>query len=290
MACSSSPLRIISWSIVLSFSVLVRASAGISASSAALKANPFHKLFNPSWKQPQTRISCLSDNRSQHQEGREHRYLYASVGGGLNQQRRGIANAVVVAKIMNATLIVPTLIVHPAWGDQSIPSEALEPEWYIKNAFPVLQKYGLLVLNYFFMQLQEDLPTPLQHLRCRAQYHALQFVSSILSKGLQAVHKLQSSGPYVAVHLRYEPDWIVHTGCLYDEATDAYMKNWASERNIQFQSNVTESDLRKQAGLCPITPQETAHILKVCRRFGVTASTYHSKVSVHAGKVMRFCV
>ncbi|CAI7783779.1 unnamed protein product [Closterium sp. NIES-53] len=280
----------------------MRASAEISASSAALKANPFHKLFNPSWKQPRTRISCLSDNRGQHQEG-EKRYLYVSVGGGLNQQRRGIANAVVVAKIMNVTLIVPKLIVHPAWGDQSkfseifsvphfvqtlkkdveviedvpaslkfsslerlaaisLPSEALEPEWYIKNALPLLQKYGLVVFNYFFMQLQEDLPTPLQHLRCRAQYHALQFVSPILSMGLQAVQKLQSTGPYVAVHLRYEPDWIVHTGCLYDEATNAYMKKWASERNIQFRSNVTESELRKQAGLCPITPQETAHILK----------------------------
>ncbi|GJP77376.1 hypothetical protein CLOP_g7778 [Closterium sp. NIES-67] len=113
-------------------SITLRVSAEISASSAPLKANPFHKLFNPSWKEPRTRISCLSDNRGQRQEGRK-KYLHVSVGGGLNQQRRGIANAVAVAKIMNATLIVPRLIVHPAWGDQSKFSELFSVPHFVQT-------------------------------------------------------------------------------------------------------------------------------------------------------------
>ncbi|CAI5516296.1 unnamed protein product, partial [Closterium sp. Naga37s-1] len=61
------------------------------------------------------------------------RYLYVSVGGGLNQQRRGIANAVVVARIVNATLVVPRLIVHPAWGDQSKFSEIFSVSHFVQT-------------------------------------------------------------------------------------------------------------------------------------------------------------
>jgi hypothetical protein len=44
-------------------------------------------------------------------------YVQVFLDGGLNQQRMGICDAVAVAKILNATLVIPYLEVNPVWQD-----------------------------------------------------------------------------------------------------------------------------------------------------------------------------
>lgn len=46
-------------------------------------------------------------------------YIQVFLDGGLNQQRMGICDAVAVAKILNATLVIPYLEVNPVWQDSS---------------------------------------------------------------------------------------------------------------------------------------------------------------------------
>ncbi|XP_065873978.1 O-fucosyltransferase 39 [Euphorbia lathyris] len=46
-------------------------------------------------------------------------YLQVFLDGGLNQQRMGICDAVAVAKILNATLVIPHFEVNPVWKDTS---------------------------------------------------------------------------------------------------------------------------------------------------------------------------
>lgn len=46
------------------------------------------------------------------------RYMMVVVSGGLNQQRNQIVDAVIIARILKAVLVVPVLQVNQVWGDE----------------------------------------------------------------------------------------------------------------------------------------------------------------------------
>ncbi|KAL3838649.1 hypothetical protein ACJIZ3_023240 [Penstemon smallii] len=58
-------------------------------------------------------------------------YIQVFLDGGLNQQRMGICDAVAVAKILNATLIIPHLEVNPVWKDSSTFMEIFDVDHFI---------------------------------------------------------------------------------------------------------------------------------------------------------------
>ncbi|GAB2283210.1 O-fucosyltransferase 31 [Dionaea muscipula] len=59
-------------------------------------------------------------------------YLQVFLDGGLNQQRMGICDAVAVAKILNATLVIPYLEVNPVWKDSSSFEEIFDVDHFIE--------------------------------------------------------------------------------------------------------------------------------------------------------------
>ncbi|KAH9611966.1 hypothetical protein KSS87_009428, partial [Heliosperma pusillum] len=58
-------------------------------------------------------------------------YLQIFLDGGLNQQRMGICDAIAVAKILNATLVIPLLEVNPVWQDSSSFEEIFDVDHFI---------------------------------------------------------------------------------------------------------------------------------------------------------------
>ncbi|KAJ6820509.1 uncharacterized protein M6B38_397630 [Iris pallida] len=59
-------------------------------------------------------------------------YIQVFLDGGLNQQRMGICDAVAVAKILNATLVIPHLEVNPVWQDRSSFDEIFDVDHFIR--------------------------------------------------------------------------------------------------------------------------------------------------------------
>ncbi|KAJ8899174.1 hypothetical protein K2173_012350 [Erythroxylum novogranatense] len=180
------------------------------------------------------------------------KYLLVVVNGGMNQQRNQIVDAVVIARILGAALVVPVLQVNLIWGDESefadifdlkhfkevlrndlrivssLPSTHImtrpveekrtplhaSPEWIRSRYLRRINREGVLLLRGLDSRLSKDLPSDLQKLRCKVAFHALKFAPHILELGNKLAERMRSRGPYLALHLRLEKDVWVRTGCL----------------------------------------------------------------------------
>lgn len=180
------------------------------------------------------------------------KYLMVVVSGGMNQQRNQIVDAVVIARVLGASLVVPILQVNVIWGDESefsdifdldhfkrvladdvhvvssLPSTHImtrpveekrtplhvSPAWIRSRYLKRLNRDGVLLLRGLDSRLSKDLPSDLQKLRCKVAFHALKFASPILEIGSKIAERMSSKGPYLALHLRMEKDVWVRTGCL----------------------------------------------------------------------------
>ncbi|CAN1827695.1 O-fucosyltransferase 20 [Linum perenne] len=128
-----------------------------------------------------------------------------------------------------------------------------------------LKRDGVLLLRGLDSRLSKDLPSDLQKLRCKVAFSALRFAPSIMGLGNKIADRMESKGPYIALHLRMEKDVWVRTGCLPGLSPE-YDEMIADERQrrpelLTARSNMTYHE-RKLAGLCPLNAMEVARLLK----------------------------
>ncbi|KAL5555542.1 hypothetical protein UlMin_037778 [Ulmus minor] len=228
-------------------------------------------------------------------------YITVRSNGGLNQMRTGIADMVAVARIMNATLVIPQLDKRSFWHDSSIFSdifdelhfiETLRRDVQIVEELPKLLEKSPRARKHFtswssvgyyeeMTQLwkeyqvihvaksdsrlaNNDLPLDVQRLRCRALYQALRFAPPIESLGKKLVERLRSSGGrYIALHLRYEKDMLSFTGCTYG-LTDQESEELRimRESTSHWKVKKINSTEQREAGFCPLTPKEVGIFLQ----------------------------
>ncbi|KAF2299164.1 hypothetical protein GH714_030869 [Hevea brasiliensis] len=230
-------------------------------------------------------------------------YLKVSCNGGLNQMRAAICDMVTVARLLNLTLVVPELDKTSFWADPSNfedifnvkhfidslrdevrivrrvpkrfnrkygykifkmpPVSWSDEKYYLQQILPLFGNLKVLHFNKTDARLANNISLNLQELRCRVNFQALKFTPQIESLGYKLVRILQESGPFVALHLRYEMDMLAFSGCTHgctkDESEELkalrYAYPWWREKEIV-------SEERRLQGLCPLTPEETALVLQ----------------------------
>ncbi|KAL5666336.1 hypothetical protein ACJX0J_026444, partial [Zea mays] len=136
--------------------------------------------------------------------------------------------------------------------------------YYHKKILPAIQKYKVLHLNRTDARLANNgLPLEIQRLRCRVNYSALKFTSQIEVLGRRVIRMLRQNGPFLVIHLRYEMDMLAFSGCTQgctpketEELTRMrYAYPWWKEK-------VINSFVKRKDGLCPLTPEEVAIVLR----------------------------
>lgn len=137
-------------------------------------------------------------------------------------------------------------------------------KYYLKQILPLFRKHKVVHFNKTDARLANNgLPVELQKLRCRVNYDALKFTPRIEDLGRRLVKMLQAKGFFIVLHLRYEMDMLAFSGCTHgcteEEASELtrmrYAYPWWKEKEIK-------SEQKRLEGLCPLTPEETALVLK----------------------------
>ncbi|CAA2989256.1 O-fucosyltransferase 38 [Olea europaea subsp. europaea] len=208
------------------------------------------------------------------------RYITVRSNGGLNQMRTGIADMVAVARIMNATLVIPQLDKRSFWQDTSTFSDIFDELHFIKT----LQQNVRIV---------KELPKELENVpRIRKHFTSWSGMSyyeemTHLWKDHQLIHVAKSDSRlanndlpvdiqkklverlrsraerYIALHLRYEKDMLSFTGCTYGltDAESEELRIMREKTNHWKIKNINSTEQRI-GGFCPITPKEVGVFLQ----------------------------
>ncbi|CBI37547.3 O-fucosyltransferase 38 isoform X1 [Vitis vinifera] len=246
------------------------------------------------------------------------RYMTVKSNGGLNQMRTGISDMVAVARIMNATLVIPQLDRRSFWKDSSTFADIFDElhfmttlqgdvrivkelprqlesvprarkhftSWssmgYYQEMTHLWEEYQVIHVAKSDSRLaNNDLPIDIQRLRCRALYHALRFSPQIENLGKKLVERLRSRGRrYIALHLRYEKDMLSFTGCTYG-LTDAESEELRimRENTNHWKMKKINATEQRIGGFCPLTPKEIGIFL---RALGYLPSTL---IYIAAGEI-----
>ncbi|CAH2038179.1 unnamed protein product [Thlaspi arvense] len=300
------------------------------------------------WQEPKQQALAwkpCADQRSWSPDDGKNGYIMVTANGGINQQRVAVCNIVVVARLLNAALVIPKFMLSDVWTDasqfgdiyqeehfteylspdirivkelpkklQSLDLEAIgsvvtdadvmkeaKPEFYTQHILPVLLKNRVIHFVGFGNRLAFDpMPFELQRLRCRCNFHALNFIPRIQETGALLVKRLRNSGPYpapldphlvgpktaslaldkksddppassskyLALHLRFEIDMVAHSLCYFGggeteqkELASYRQKHFPSLSNLSKTKKFPSPDALRTEGLCPLTPEEAVLML-----------------------------
>ncbi|KAJ9673904.1 hypothetical protein PVL29_023447 [Vitis rotundifolia] len=254
------------------------------------------------WKPPQNRdfVPCVDPGANYTSPAESQGYLLVHTNGGLNQMRAGICDMVAVARIINATLVIPELDKRSFWQDSSNFSDVFDEDYFISALaydVKVIKKLPKELatapravkhfrswsgIDYYQNEIasmwadyqviraaksdsrlaNNNLPPDIQKLRCRACYEALRFAPQIEAMGKLLVDRMRSYGPYIALHLRYEKDMLAFSGCTHDlSPAEAEELRMIRENTAYWKVKGIDSREQRAKGYCPLTPKEVGIFL-----------------------------
>ncbi|CAL0335282.1 unnamed protein product [Lupinus luteus] len=228
-------------------------------------------------------------------------YIRVDCYGGLNQMRRDFCDGVGIARLLNATLVLPKFEVATYWNETSGFADVYDVDYFIKNMngfvkvvkelppeiaskepvrvdcskrkgqfdyvesiLPSLLEHKYISITPAMSQRRDRYPLYAKAALCQACYKALRLTRSLemkASKLLDAIPK-----PFLSLHLRFEPDMVAYSQCEYPGLSPASLKAIeVAHGQLMAERKPWTGELARiwrQRGKCPLTPNETALILQ----------------------------
>ncbi|KAJ7300205.1 hypothetical protein O6H91_06G050400 [Diphasiastrum complanatum] len=84
-------------------------------------------------------LPCVGHNNASKDFSNSNGYIIIEANGGLNQQRLSICNAVAVASLLNATLVIPAFHLNSVWQDSSTFGDIYDEDHFITTLSPYVK-------------------------------------------------------------------------------------------------------------------------------------------------------
>ncbi|KAL6556274.1 hypothetical protein OROGR_005562 [Orobanche gracilis] len=190
-------------------------------------------------------------------------HLLIGTSGGLNQQRTGITDAVVVARILNATLVVPELDHHSYWKDQSDFVNIFDVDWfisYLSKDVPIVKRVPEKVMR--------SMDKPPYTMRVPRKSEPDYYLEQVL--------------PILLRRRRFEPDMLAFSGCYFGWG-DKERHELAEIRKRWDTLPELSPDEERTRGKCPLTPHEVG-LLRRALDFDNNTYLYVASGEIYGGE------
>nr|CAB3450649.1 unnamed protein product [Digitaria exilis] len=181
------------------------------------------------------------------------RYLMIEASGGLNQQRTGIIDAVVVAHILKATLVIPKLDQKSFWEDSSDFTDIFDADYFISS----LSKDVKIIQKLPDMISKTSFPYKIRVPRkCTPLCYENRVLPALLRKNVVQLTKFD-----YRVSNRFEADMLAFSGCYFGGG-ETERRELGTIRKRWKTLHEANPDRERRHGKCPLTPEEVGLMLR----------------------------
>ncbi|KAJ1258806.1 hypothetical protein BS78_10G103000 [Paspalum vaginatum] len=203
-------------------------------------------------------------------------------------------------------------------NDTDVMKEA-KPSIYVKKILPILLRNRIVHFIGFGNRLSFDpIPSDLQRLRCRCNFHALRFVHKIQETGALLVERLHGHRPhlsplkdnllgkfavksapsvnmsdapkYLAVHLRFEIDMVAYSLCYFgggkeeEDELEVYRQiHFPVLTELKKMTKLPSASFLRSEGKCPLAPEEAVLMLAAIG-FKRNTNIYIAGAEIYGGR------
>ncbi|KAJ4778888.1 O-fucosyltransferase family protein [Rhynchospora pubera] len=193
-------------------------------------------------------------------------YIRVDCYGGLNQMRRDLCDGIGIARLLNATMVLPKFHVAAYWNESSdfrdifdidyfiertkgfvrvikeLPDELKSKEPfkvdcskrkgqfdYVEVVLPSLLKHQYISFAPAMSQRRDRYPLHAKAALCQGCYNALRLTKTLETKARELLDAIPK--PFLSLHLRFEPDMVVFSRCTYPSLSPSSLKAIEIARN-----------------------------------------------------------
>lgn len=132
---------------------------------------------------------------------------------------------------------------------------------YVETVLPALLEHQYISLTPAMSQRRDRNHSYAKASYCQGCYNALRLNKNVETKAIELLQAIPK--PFLSLHLRFEPDMVAYSRCVYTGLSSKSLSAIEAARGEDRKALTGEAALLwRNRGKCPLTPSETAFILK----------------------------